>query len=65
MKNLRLLLINKQYFDGVSEDVWNGEYQPAQKWLKYRKNKILSSEELVHYQKNCFSNQNNRVNETN
>ena len=43
-----------QYFQGVAPNVWEffiGGYQPAQKWLKDRKDKILSFEEILHYQK--------------
>lgn len=43
-----------QYFDGVPEQAWNfyiGGYQPAQKWLKDRKGRILSYEDIIHYQK--------------
>ena len=47
--------INKtQYFDNVPEIAWNfyiGGYQPAQKWLKDRKGRILSYEDVIHYQK--------------
>ena len=47
--------INKtQYFDNVPETTWNfyiGGYQPAQKWLKDRKGRILSYEDVIHYQK--------------
>ena len=47
--------INKtQYFDNVPEIAWNfyiGGYQPAQKWLKDRRGRILSYEEILHYQK--------------
>lgn len=47
--------INKtQHFDNVPEIAWNfyiGGYQPAQKWLKDRKGRILSYEEVMHYQK--------------
>jgi len=47
--------INKlQYFGNVPEVAWNfyiGGYQPAQKWLKDRKGRNLTDEELVHYQK--------------
>ncbi|MDD3940215.1 MAG: N-6 DNA methylase [Candidatus Pacebacteria bacterium] len=53
-KDSKVFINKEQYFDGVSDGIWNfyiGGYQPAQKWLKDRKNKILSSEELVHYQK--------------
>ena len=45
--------INKnQYFNGVSLDVWNfqiGGYMPAQKWLKSRKGKKLTYDELITY----------------
>jgi predicted helicase len=43
-----------QYFEGVEPDVWEffiGGYQPAQKWLKDRKGKILNFEEILYYQK--------------
>lgn len=42
-----------QYFGNVSEIAWNfyiGGYQPAQKWLKDRKGRTLSDEDLLHYQ---------------
>ena len=41
-------------FDGVPEDVWNfyiGGYQVCEKWLKDRKGRVLSKEDLAHYQK--------------
>lgn len=44
---------NTQYFDGVSETAWNfyiGGYQPAQKWLKDRKNQTLSFDDIRHYE---------------
>ncbi len=43
-----------QYFGDVPEEVWNfyiGGYQPAQKWLKDRKERELSVEDIEHYQK--------------
>jgi predicted helicase len=43
-----------QYFDGVPEVAWNfiiGGYQPAQKWLKDRKGRALSYDDVKHYQK--------------
>lgn len=43
-----------QYFDEVSETAWNfyiGGYQPAQKWLKDRKGRKLSFDEVLHYQR--------------
>ena len=42
-----------QYFANVPESVWAfyiGGYQPAQKWLKDRKERALSFEDIVHYQ---------------
>jgi predicted helicase len=47
--------INKtQYFDFVLESVWNfhiGGYQVLQKWLKDRKGRTLSFDDLEHYSK--------------
>ena len=43
-----------QYFDNVPEIAWKfyiGGYQPAQKWLKDRKGRVLSFEDILHYQK--------------
>jgi predicted helicase len=43
-----------QYFENVPEIAWNfyiGGYQPAQKWLKDRKERELSYEDILHYQK--------------
>jgi predicted helicase len=43
-----------QYFGNVSESIWNfyiGGYQPAQKWLKDRKDLTLTNEDIEHYQK--------------
>ena len=44
----------EQYFGGVPRGAWEffiGGYQPAQKWLKDRKDQKLSSDELFHWQK--------------
>jgi len=41
-------------FSGVSESVWNfhiGGYQVCEKWLKDRKGRALSDEDIAHYQK--------------
>jgi len=41
-------------FEGVSEDVWNfhiGGYQVCEKWLKDRRGRVLSEEDIAHYQK--------------
>ena len=43
-----------QYFDNVPAVAWEfhiGGYQPAQKWLKDRKGRELSSDDIRHYQK--------------
>lgn len=43
-----------QYFDNVPQVAWEfyiGGYQPAQKWLKDRKDHVLSAEDIAHYQK--------------
>ncbi len=44
----------RQYFDRVPEVAWNfyiGGYQPAQKWLKDRKGRTLTYDDIMHYQK--------------
>ena len=41
-------------FQGVREDVWNfhiGGYQVCEKWLKDRKGRTLSNDDIAHYQK--------------
>ena len=41
-------------FRGVPEDVWNfhiGGYQVCEKWLKDRKGRTLSKDDIAHYQK--------------
>ncbi len=47
--------INKtQYFGKVPKVAWDffiGCYQPAQKWLRDRKDRILNNEDIEHYQK--------------
>ena len=43
-----------QYFDGVSADVWAfcvGGYQPCDKWLRERKGRALSYDDLAEYQR--------------
>jgi predicted helicase len=43
-----------QYFANVPSVAWNfyiGGYQPAQKWLKDRKDRTLEFEDILHYQK--------------
>lgn len=43
-----------QYFDGVPAIAWDfhiGGYQPAQKWLKDRKGRALTYDDIRHYQR--------------
>lgn len=53
-KNSQVWINQTQYFDNVPETAWDfyiGGYQPAQKWLKDRKNKQLSYDDIIHYMK--------------
>ncbi len=50
----KVFINETQYFDNVPETAWNfyiGDYQPAQKWLKDKKERILEFEDILHYQK--------------
>ncbi|MCF8298552.1 MAG: hypothetical protein K9J13_13475 [Saprospiraceae bacterium] len=50
----KVFINETQYFDNVPEIAWNfyiGGYQPAQKWLKDRKNRKLEFDDILHYQK--------------
>ncbi|MBN2746215.1 MAG: N-6 DNA methylase [Bacteroidales bacterium] len=50
----KVYINDTQYFDNVPEIAWNfyiGGYQPAQKWLKDRKDRKLEFEDILHYQK--------------
>ena len=52
--NGKVWINETQYFAGVPETAWNfyiGGYQPAQKWLKDRKDRTLGYEDIFHYQK--------------
>ena len=45
-----------QYFEGVESDTWAfaiGGYRPAEKWLKDRKHRILSFNDIAHYRRIC------------
>lgn len=57
-ENLQRVYINKnQYFTGIEPYIWNfyiGGYQVCQKWLKDRKTRALSFDDLTHY-KNIVS----------
>lgn len=50
----RVWVNNVQFFENVPETAWTfsiGGYQPAQKWLKDRKGRTLSFDDIRHYQK--------------
>ena len=54
----KVFINETQYFDNVPETAWNfyiGGYQPAQKWLKDRKDRELSYEDILHYQKIIYA----------
>ncbi len=54
-KQLGCIWINdEQYFENIPLIAWEfyiGGYQPAQKWLKDRRERQLSFEDILHYQK--------------
>jgi hypothetical protein len=53
-KEQKVYINKQQYFENVPPDVWEyfiGGYQPAQKWLKDRKGRVLSFEDIEHYQR--------------
>ena len=50
----RVWINHDQYFDAVGQDSWTftiGGYRPAEKWLKDRKGRTLSSDDIAHYGK--------------
>lgn len=50
----RIHINDTQYFDQIPLIAWEfyiGGYQPAQKWLKDRRGRKLSFEDILHYQK--------------
>lgn len=53
MQSSQVRGLSLQYFEGVPDVSWGfyiGGYQPAQKWLKDRKGRTLSFEDVKHYQ---------------
>ena len=53
-KEGKVYINDTQYFENVPPIAWEfyiGGYQPAQKWLKDRKDRELSFEDIQHYQK--------------
>jgi predicted helicase len=50
----KVFINDTQYFDNVPQIAWDffiGGYQPAQKWLKDRKDRKLEFDDILHYQK--------------
>ena len=50
----KVYINDTQYFDNVPQIAWDffiGGYQPAQKWLKDRKERKLEFDDILHYQK--------------
>ncbi len=50
----RVYINKKQYFEGIAPELWEfhvGGYQVMQKWLKDRKGRRLTHDDLQHYQK--------------
>ncbi|GAB4161059.1 MAG: DNA methyltransferase [Winogradskyella sp.] len=50
----KVYINDTQYFDNVPQVAWDfyiGGYQPAQKWLKDRKERKLEFDDILHYQK--------------
>ena len=53
-KEEKVFINDTQYFDNVPQTAWEfyiGGYQPAQKWLKDRKERKLEFDDILHYQK--------------
>ena len=51
-ENEKVWINKERYFDGIKEEVWNyqiGGYQVCEKWLKDRKNRPLTLEEIQTY----------------
>ena len=55
MRDSNRVRINKdQYFGNIPDLAWDfyiGGYQPAQKWLKDRRGRTLTANDIDHYQR--------------
>ena len=52
----RVWINRDQYFEGVEPGTWAfaiGGYRPAEKWLKDRKGRTLSFDDIAHYRRIC------------
>ena len=50
----RIWINETHYFDNIPLTAWEfyiGGYQPAQKWLKDRRYRILTFDDILHYQR--------------
>ncbi|MYC34446.1 MAG: hypothetical protein F4X64_14880 [Chloroflexi bacterium] len=50
----RVSINRRQYFEGVTPEVWQfriGGYQPMEKWLKDRRGRTLSFDDIDHYRR--------------
>ena len=51
------VFINRgQCFEGIAPQTWEfyiAGYRPAQKWLKDRKNRVLTFNDITHYRRLC------------
>ena len=48
----RVFINRDQYFEGVQPGIWDftiGGYRPTEKWLKDRKGRVLSDDDVAHY----------------
>ena len=53
-KQNKVFINENQYFDNISEQIWDyyiGAYQPARMWLKSRNDMILSYDDIEYYKK--------------
>jgi predicted helicase len=53
-QDCKVFINDTQYFENVPQIAWDfyiGGYQPAQKWLKDRKERKLEFDDILHYQK--------------
>ncbi|GAA0337338.1 hypothetical protein GCM10008967_29530 [Bacillus carboniphilus] len=49
----KIYINEKQYFENIDFDVWDykiGGYKVCEKWIKYRKNRVLTYNDLVYFQ---------------
>jgi hypothetical protein len=54
IKSGRVYIGTVQFFEGIPKETWEfqiGGYKVCEKWLKDRKGRVLSSDDIDHYQK--------------